>query len=640
MADYIYLLENRLSAAQQAALLTVRQVARTKGLTVFLVGGAVRDMTSGSPVRDLDVVVQGNALKLKKDIEKAKGVITGEHEAGQSLFVRFPGGVRMEIGSTLSVTYPKPGKPAVKPATILEDLRRRDFTANAMALSLNDGSYGLLMDPLNGVADIENRELRLVSNYGFIEDPVRMIRAARFMARLGWQMDERTQQRYETGKQEGYIEAMDQFHRGYETEEIFHEEDPLRVLRRLEAEGWMKHLFPALSSSKANVAELDRLRESQMQLQMQGIHPEAAVANFPLLTAKMAPEGCRRAEEELCPSGICSRDRRARGRGQGLRGRVRRQRCSNPIAGLEAAALGQARVNPVGRAHLEELRNPGQVQRLLHRMGAGQTEDPLRPYAGDAHRSRPADLQRAGGQALLRADGQQAGHGRRDEGVSRALLAARSSAARASAPSAHGQEGCQASQEPQEGCGRRRRRADGRNRRSGRRNQGAHRQGRSAGEGGRSSKGCCSCQGSREEGCRTGEGCASGEEGSCSRQGQGRRQSTREEGCPSQEGRNEEDSGKGSSEKSPSEKGCPSQEGRNEENSGKSREKSSREEGCSGEKTRKETSPRQEGRKGFRQKETLKNLIDSTLAAQRKSPSVDAGQVEPATNEMSELLRT
>jgi tRNA nucleotidyltransferase (CCA-adding enzyme) len=290
MADYIYLLENRLSQAQQAALLAVRQVARAKGLTVFLVGGAVRDMTSGSPVRDLDVVVQGNALKLKKDIEKVKGVITGEHDAGQSLFVRFPGGVRMEIGSTLSVTYPKPGKPVVKPANILDDLRRRDFTANAMALSLNDGSYGLLMDPLNGVADIENRELRLVSNYGFIEDPVRMIRAARFMARLGWQMDERTRERYETGKKEGYISAMDAFNRGYETEEIFHEEDPLRVLRRLEAEGWMKHLFPALTSAKANVTELERLRDSQMQLQMQGIHPETAVANFPFLTAKMAPK--------------------------------------------------------------------------------------------------------------------------------------------------------------------------------------------------------------------------------------------------------------------------------------------------------------------------------------------------------------
>src|SRR5580704_1595151 len=237
MADYIYLLENRLSAAQQAALLAVRQVARAKGLTVFLVGGAVRDMTSGSPVRDLDVVVQGNALKLKKDIEKAHGEISGESEAFQVVFVRFPGGVRMAIGSTLSVSFPKPGKPVVKAANILDDLRRRDFTANAMALSLNDGSYGLLMDPLNGVADIENRELRLVSNYGFIEDPVRMIRAARYAARLGWQMEEKTKARYDTGKSEGYIAALSSFLRGYETEEIFHEEDPLRVIRRLEAEG-------------------------------------------------------------------------------------------------------------------------------------------------------------------------------------------------------------------------------------------------------------------------------------------------------------------------------------------------------------------------------------------------------------------
>jgi len=290
MADYIYLLENRLSKAQRSALEHIREVARIKGLTSFLVGGAVRDLTSGSPVRDLDVVVQGNAPKLKKDIEKSGGKISGESEPTQSFYAQFPGGVRVEIGSTLSVTYPKPGKPVYKSATILEDLRRRDFTANAMALSLNQGSYGLLMDPLNGVADIENRELRLVSNYGFIEDPVRMIRAARLMARLGWQMDERTRSRYETGKEEDYISAMSAAQRGYETEEIFHEEDPLRVLKRLEAEGWMKHLNPLVASSKANVAELERLRDAQMQLQIHGIHADATAANFPLLTAKMAPK--------------------------------------------------------------------------------------------------------------------------------------------------------------------------------------------------------------------------------------------------------------------------------------------------------------------------------------------------------------
>src|ERR1035438_8277547 len=116
MADYIYLLESRLSQAQQRALQAVREIARNKGLTVFLVGGAVRDLTSGSPVRDLDVAVQGNALKLKKDLEKAGAAVTGDNEAAQQLFVRFPGNVRMEIGSTLSVQYPKPGKPVVKPA--------------------------------------------------------------------------------------------------------------------------------------------------------------------------------------------------------------------------------------------------------------------------------------------------------------------------------------------------------------------------------------------------------------------------------------------------------------------------------------------------------------------------------------------
>ena len=217
MADYIYLLEYRLSEAQKLALSKVREIARAKELTVFLVGGAVRDLTSGSRVHDLDVAVQGNALKLKKDLQKSGFVIDGEIEASQTLYLRFPGNVRLEVGSTLSVSYPKPGKAVMKAATILDDLRRRDFTANAMALSLNEGSYGLLMDPLNGVADIENRELRLASNYGFIEDPARMIRAIRFSARLGWQMEEKTQARYETGKAEGYISSLNSFLRGYET---------------------------------------------------------------------------------------------------------------------------------------------------------------------------------------------------------------------------------------------------------------------------------------------------------------------------------------------------------------------------------------------------------------------------------------
>jgi len=156
-----------------------------------------------------------------------------------------------------------------------------------MALSLNEGSYGLLMDPLNGVADIENRELRLASNYGFIEEPVRMIRAIRFAVRLGWQLEEKTKARYETAKAEGYISTLQGFHRGYEAEEIVYEEDPLRVIRALEQEGWLKRLVPGWGSAKVNVAEWEKLRDAQMQLQMQGIVADASAAQFPLLTAKM-----------------------------------------------------------------------------------------------------------------------------------------------------------------------------------------------------------------------------------------------------------------------------------------------------------------------------------------------------------------
>lgn len=290
MPDYIYLLENRLSPSQQNALQAIREAARQAGMTVFLTGGAVRDLTSGSPVRDLDVSVQGNALELKQKLEETGAIIWGEHTASQTLFARLPGSVRVEVGSTRREEFPKPGKPVYHPGSILEDLRRRDFTANAMALSLNEGSYGLLMDPLNGVADLEARLLRLVSNYGFLEDPIRLIRADRLRTRLGWELEEKTKVRFENAREEGVISQISPYQQGYEVEEILHEEDGLKILRELEAQGWMKSLFPAWTSEKAEVESLDALRDALVQLQMQGVNPDPSAAQAQLLTAKLAPK--------------------------------------------------------------------------------------------------------------------------------------------------------------------------------------------------------------------------------------------------------------------------------------------------------------------------------------------------------------
>lgn len=289
MADYAYLLEHRLSLSQRGVLEKVRDIAREHGMTVFLAGGAVRDLTTGFPVRDLDFVVQGNSLKLKKSLEKAGAELWGEHEPTRTLFFWFRG-VRVEVSSARREDYPKPGKPVFHWAPIQEDLRRRDFTANAMAVSLNEGSYGLLLDPLNGIADLEGRTLRLVSPYGFIEDPSRLLRAVRLQARTGWEMDERTRVRYDNAKDEDAIGSISSYLKGYELEEIAHEEDALKALKALESEGWMKEIFPAWTSVKADTRGLEALHETLFGLLVQGIHPDVAAAQMELLTAKMQPK--------------------------------------------------------------------------------------------------------------------------------------------------------------------------------------------------------------------------------------------------------------------------------------------------------------------------------------------------------------
>ena len=290
MPDYIYLLENRLSADQQNALRQLREAAREAGTILFLTGDAVRDLTSGHLVRGLEVSIHGNALNLKKTIEKLGGTVWGQDEASRSLYLCFPGTVRVDVISAHRTEYPKPGKPVFHAASIQEDLRRRDFTANAMAISLNEGSFGLFMDPMNGAADIESRTLRLVSNYGFLDEPALLIRATRYRARLGWELDPKSATRYENAKAEGVIEHLSEQARRQELEQIGHEAEALTVLRALESEGWMKDLFPAWTSAKADEEKLKALHDLAVELLAQGVHADMSAAQMQLLTEGLAPK--------------------------------------------------------------------------------------------------------------------------------------------------------------------------------------------------------------------------------------------------------------------------------------------------------------------------------------------------------------
>ena len=288
MADYIYTLETRLSPDQQKAVASVVDAAKAAEMNVYLTGGAVRDIITGFPIRDLDFTVQGNTLKLQKDLERAGAVIGDADDATRTLLLTLRGGVRAEIAMARSETYEKSGKPPlIAPATIIEDLRRRDFTVNAMALSLNEGSRGLLMDPFNGAADIEAKLIRVLHNYAFFEDPSRMIRATRFSTRFHWPLEERTLARYNAGKENAYIDYIRNSSIGYEIEQLAYEDDALGILKAYEKEGWLKVLNAHWTTAKVDSAGLNALMKTRQQMNELGYTPDVAAAVLHFLTERL-----------------------------------------------------------------------------------------------------------------------------------------------------------------------------------------------------------------------------------------------------------------------------------------------------------------------------------------------------------------
>jgi tRNA nucleotidyltransferase (CCA-adding enzyme) len=290
MADYIYTMESRLTPDQMKGVILVQDAARAHGFNVYLTVGAIRDILTGFLIRDLDFAIQGNALKLQKDLERVGVRIDGVDEELHSLHVILPGNIRAEISMARSETYgDKYGKPpAIAAATINEDLRRRDFTINAMALSLNEGSRGLLLDPFNGAADIEAKLIRVLHNYSFLEEPSRLIRATRFCHRFRWELEERTKARYESAKENNYIEHIRREACGYELEQLAHEEDPVNIAKVLEKEGWLKVLHPHMATAKMDLALLQELTKTREVMSNYGISVDAAPAVMHFMTTKLA----------------------------------------------------------------------------------------------------------------------------------------------------------------------------------------------------------------------------------------------------------------------------------------------------------------------------------------------------------------
>jgi tRNA nucleotidyltransferase (CCA-adding enzyme) len=199
---------------------------RTRGSGLWLVGGAVRDALLGEPVRDLDVVVEGDAIAVARRL----GEIVSEHDRFGTAEVRLPGsGVKVNLAAARTETYARPGAlPDVTlGATVADDLQRRDFTINAMAVALDDGRE---LSVAHARDDLAARRLRVLHDRSFRDDPTRILRMVRYAERLGLTVDDHTAELARAAVADGALLDVTRDRIANELRLALEEPDPLATL--------------------------------------------------------------------------------------------------------------------------------------------------------------------------------------------------------------------------------------------------------------------------------------------------------------------------------------------------------------------------------------------------------------------------
>lgn len=278
MPDYMYMLESRLSAEQRAVLVRMQELAVETTTNVYLTGGAVRDLISGMPIRDVDFTVEGNPSRFARELEKGGARVVDEDEKNRHIQMVFSGDVDGSIEAAREEIYPRPGaRPETRWSTIMEDLRRRDFSLNAIALSLNAASRGLLLDPTNGLADLEAREVRALSIHSFTNQPVRLLRAVRYTARMDFKMESRTEEWFNLALERGLQESIAPGDAGDELRQLAREDKPVQILKAWEARGLLEAISPQLAKRHPHYEMLARILRARDDLTAAGIRPRLAV---------------------------------------------------------------------------------------------------------------------------------------------------------------------------------------------------------------------------------------------------------------------------------------------------------------------------------------------------------------------------
>ena len=262
--DLISKLESTLSSYQLNILHLVADEASHSGLPVYIVGGSVRDLILGSVVKDLDFTVEGDAITLARVLgDKHGGKVTAHKKFGTAKWF-LPKGLRTKSSETLdfisarSETYKQPAAlPTVKLGGINDDISRRDFTINTLAIRLDGSHFGQLRDDLNGMEDLKNGIVRVLHAQSLIDDPTRMYRIVRYAERYSFQIAEETLALMPEAIP--FIEKLSAQRIRHELDLILEELNAASMLASLAELDLLKPIHPALSYDKTMSDRLGNL---------------------------------------------------------------------------------------------------------------------------------------------------------------------------------------------------------------------------------------------------------------------------------------------------------------------------------------------------------------------------------------------
>ena len=254
----------KLSPQFKEILKSSSSLAGSLGYNIYLVGGVVRDLILRKDVFDLDIVVEGNAIVFVKKLANQLGVKFNRHHSFGTATLYFDGH-KIDFATARTEKYTHRGAlPRIKPAFLAKDLFRRDFSINAMAISLNKADYGTLIDLYNGSDDLKKGLIRVLHDKSFQDDPTRILRAVRFEQRFSFKIEPKTFELMKEALNGRFLELVGYHRLRDEVILILKEPKPYRYIRRIKGLIGFSFLDKGIKLDKENFCLFLRIEKAYL----------------------------------------------------------------------------------------------------------------------------------------------------------------------------------------------------------------------------------------------------------------------------------------------------------------------------------------------------------------------------------------